>query len=216
MKEPTTGGIGGMDNNGEPPTEKMLDAAIAIREAFNSPINLDSLDPRDAPLIKRIHSRLIQGDTVDPGPEGRNHDNQSVRPGDFTTVGGTIDFDDNSSDLAPSAVTQVADLREHLAGHRWIIEVRGHVSAAEARRDEQKARRLSFERAWAVARVLAEQGIEWRQIRIVACGDSEPLRPRPHERGEHRSNQRAEVILTQTPLSEDPYSTDNAGSPGSR
>src|SRR5436190_22316472 len=54
MKSPTTGGMGGRDKNGDPPSSPdMIDAALAIREGFNNPVSLASTDPNDLPLIRR-------------------------------------------------------------------------------------------------------------------------------------------------------------------
>src|SRR3954464_7316504 len=54
MKEPTAGGIGGKDKNGGAQESRMADLVIGIREAFHRPIDLNSDDPGEAALRKRI------------------------------------------------------------------------------------------------------------------------------------------------------------------
>ena len=47
---------------------------------------------------------------------------------------------------------------------------------------------------------------QWRQIRIVAGGDSYRLTPRAADRAGHRSNQRTELYQTSDLMPDDPYS----------
>ena len=68
--------------------------------------------------------------------------------------------------------------------------------------------RLSYDRAVAVAQELENHGVQWRQLRIVACGDKVRITPRAAERAGHRSNQRAELYQTEDLMPEDPYARD--------
>ncbi len=104
--KPANKGTGG--GTGEGPTggvpADLVDFSVAVRSAFNNPVDLSSVDPIDLPLIRRILER----------------------------------------------------------------------------RGESKA----------------NHGLEWRQIRIVACGDADPLVGNAYNEERHRPNQRVEVITT--------------------
>ena len=81
-------------------------------------------------------------------------------------------------------------------GHRMIIEVRGHVSVVEATRHEPRGMELSYERAMTVAQALTASGVDWHQIRIIACGDADPLVAEAYDEAQHRENRRVEIITT--------------------
>ncbi len=49
----------------------------------------------------------------------------------------------------------------------------------------------------AVAEALAAAGIDWKQLRLIACGDSERIIPRAEDAAGHARNQRVEVVATQ-------------------
>lgn len=207
LKEPTTGGIGGKEEQGDPPS-RLLDAAIAIREAFNNPVDINSSNPSDAPLIRRLLERERTGHSTAPGPEGSRQDHQSIRPSDYVAPNGLIPFDDGVADVPASARLTIVDVARELAGQRFVVEVRGHVSAAEAARTSDRGMRLSYERALAVALLLEEHGVKWRQIRIVPHGDTSRITPRAADDAGHRSNQRVEVFQTEDVMPDDPYSRD--------
>ena len=107
-------------------------------------------------------------------------------------------------------------LGQELKGQRWIVEVRGHVSAVEARDSKDKAMRLAHERAFAAATELVAQGLEWNQLRVVACADNERDVPRAASVEGHRTNQRVQIVTTQEPMPGDPFnaSNSNAGPAG--
>jgi outer membrane protein OmpA-like peptidoglycan-associated protein len=214
MKEPTTGGIGGKEEQGDPPS-RLLDAAIAIREAFNNPVDMSSTDPSDAALVQRLLERKRTGLSADAGPEGDKQDHQSIRPSDYVAPNGLIPFDDGLAAVTPAARETAIDVARELAGQRFIVEVRGNVSSAEAARTDDRGMRLSYERALAVALILEEHGLKWRQIRIVPLGDTSRITPRAADGPGHRSNQRVEVFQTADIMPDDPYSRDPSD-PGPR
>src|SRR5436190_2305796 len=59
MAKQTTGGIGGKADMGGNPQEanSMIDFAIAVREAFNNPVDVNSTDPRERDMVKRLIER---------------------------------------------------------------------------------------------------------------------------------------------------------------
>src|SRR4051812_10507126 len=55
MKEPTSGGIGGKDKNGQPPiNDALLDFQLAMRTAFNNPVSIDSTDASEQVLVNYL------------------------------------------------------------------------------------------------------------------------------------------------------------------
>ena len=69
------------------------------------------------------------------------------------------------------------------------------VSAAEAFQKTDRGMKLSYDRAAAVAQALAEEGVPWSQMRVVACGDGERLQLNAYDRAEHAKNERVEVVF---------------------
>jgi outer membrane protein OmpA-like peptidoglycan-associated protein len=194
------------------PDDRMLDFVIAVREGFNNPIDLGSDDPQEARLRERLLQRLNGGTSMD-GPEGKHKDLQATRPTDYTNIGGRIDFDEGSSLINPAARDVVDDVADRVKGLHWIIEVRGHASPFETlpERDPLKAFQLSSARAMAVAQAMAQRGVRWDQIRVVACGDGDRIVGRAHDSKEDAANQRVEIVVTKDLLPPDPYSRDESG-----
>jgi outer membrane protein OmpA-like peptidoglycan-associated protein len=181
-----------------------IDLAIAVREAFNNPVNLNSHNPTDLPLIQRMIERKGATEIQEDGPHGDDHDLQSIRPSDYHQLSGAVPFEDNATDLTQASREALVEIAGHMRGLRLIIEVRGHASAAEAFQLPDRAMQLSFDRAMSVGRVLAESGLDWKQLRLIAAGDNERLKPLVYDRSGQRRNQRVEVIVTNEAMPEAP------------
>ncbi len=203
MKEPTAGGFGGKEDFASP-TDRELDLIIGIREAFNSPIDMDSTDSHEGALARRKLERL--GESTQPGDRGEGRESQATRPTDYSNLGGVVPFDDNSGALNARGRLAADEIGRRLKGLRWIIEVRGHASPSESFRDFEKAMNLSYSRAREVAAALVGQGVKASQIRLVACGDSDRRVPHTFDRALDSFNQRADVVVTAEVLQEEPYS----------
>ncbi len=204
LKVPTTGGIGGKEeqggaptNNSDEPSDEMLDMAIAIRAAFNNPVDPTSNDPHDAVLVKRLLDRVGPSNAIKDGPRGRQHDVQSIRPTDFYAVCGEVSFADQSTELSEAQLDELKDVAKHIRGRRQVVEVRGHCSAWEGAQDQDTSMRLAFERAMAVAAALADEGVDWWHLRIMSSGHHDRVNAFPDDAGEDLRNARVEVILTQ-------------------
>jgi len=183
-------------NNAGAPSAAALDLAIAMRDAFNNPVDLNSTNPKDLPLIGRIRQRRLEGLAENPNAEGTEHDVQSVRPGDRHEMGGNLPFESDSAELTSAARRAAMKLAAEFRGKRLVIDVRGHTSAEEAFKRDDKGMRLSFDRALAVSRLLSEQGIDWRQLRIVACGENDRVKPITYEKSGQHANAHVEVVAT--------------------
>ncbi len=195
----------------------VLDAMISLREAFGNPVSLNSTDPKDLPLQKRMKEKLQKGEGQDDGVKGENQNVQAPRPTGYAQITATITFEQDDALLSSDDKEVLISAAGRLRGQRWIVDVRGHCSSVEARGggggqvDTEKAMRLSYERAMAVAAFLAEQGIKWNQIRLSAAGDSDRRQPLAFDSAAHRTNQRVEVIVTNDPIAADPHTKDAAG-----
>jgi outer membrane protein OmpA-like peptidoglycan-associated protein len=208
----------GPETEGEPgvstpqPSDQMLDFAIAVREAFHNPVDMESQDPEDQPLIRRLRQRA----GLDPSPDSdamptHSRGHPSERPADWHGMSGFVEFGDNSIELSDASKHVIRQLAERLIGTRWIIEVRGHSSRLESWGDERKGRELSYKRAWAVGQELVHQGVRWSQIQLIASGDVSPVTPRASTADEHMTNQRVEIMVTPKTEASDPYSQRPAG-----
>jgi flagellar motor protein MotB len=208
MKKPTTGGIGGVEKN--PNSEMAADMVISIRSAFNNPVDPGSDNPAEAWLVQRMRQRQSQGETKTPGPDGKDKNSQAVRPSDYVRPTGYALFADGSSTLTSDGKESLKRVAEQLRGTRWIVEVRGHVSAVEANHNKEKAMDLGYARALAGARTLVIEGMRWDQLRVVACADNERATPLARDPEEQRNNQRVEVVETKEVMPSDPYSQSTA------
>lgn len=200
----------GDGKGGSEPAISYLDAAAAIREAFNNPIDLNSQDPNEQVLVRHVLWRRGVGMTDQIGPEGSEHDVQSLRPSKYYSLCGLISFEHNSAKLTDAAAKSLASVVEHLQGRRFIVDVRGHVSAQEAYGEPDHNTRLGFERALAVAQALVERGLDWRQLRVVTCADNDRAQTTAYDEAGHQKNRRVEIIATDHVM---PDGTSNESTP---
>lgn len=204
MQKPKAGGLGGEDKHPSTVAAHELDWVIGLRESFNSPIDMNSDNPEEAGLRRRLRERQAKGDTMQPGPDGDKHDVQAPRTTDFVNITAMVLFADGESVVSEDAVATIAQAADQLRGTQWIIEVRGHASAAETMRDKQKSMKLAFDRALAVSEELVRAGVPWDRLRAAACADNERAESSRDLRG-NRSNQRAEIVVTTESVAADPY-----------
>ncbi len=201
MKEPMAGGIGGREDF---PTasERELDLIIGIREAFNSPIDMDSTDPHEGALARRKLER--EGESLQPGERGESRESQATRPTDYSSLGGVVPFDDNSSVLTTRARLAVEEIGRRIKGLRWVVEVRGHASPSETFREFEKGMNLSYARAREVANALVALGVKESHLRLVACGDSDRRVPQTFDRTLDSFNQRVDIVVTAEAVQDEP------------
>lgn len=196
MAKETMGGIGGKDEMGGAPSAEMADFVLSVREAFNNPVNINSTDPRDAALVKRLVERANRGKATEEGPSGKNNQLQGVRDESYKSISATVDFEENSPELSADAITAIANTASQIKGYQNVVDVRGHVSSHELRNDQTGGYQLAFERAMSVARELAAQGVDWSQLRVIACSDSERVSEGYYDRAAGATDRRVEVIVT--------------------
>lgn len=200
------------------PTPDMIDFAIAVRKAFNNEVDMASTNPQDRPLIDRILSRQSgAGEARDDGVKGREMEVRTVRPAPRFGTGVTVAFGERSKEISGDEERVLIELARSLRGLQSVVEVRGHASAAESFRAPEDAMRLAFDRAFAVAGILAREGVQWRRLRIASEGDHDRVAAFPRDPAEDRRNARAEVLVLDEIASEAVPSrpADDAGGEGS-
>lgn len=203
------------DGSEQQPTPDMIDFAIAVRKAFNNEVDLASTNPKDKPLIDRILARQSgAGEARDEGEAGREREVRSIRPAPRFGTGASVIFADQSAELTAEDAQMLASLARNLRGLQSVIEVRGHASASEAFREPERAMRLGFERGFAVAEILAREGVQWRRLRVTSEGDHDRVAPFPRDPADDRRNARAEILVLDQ-VAGDPIPTrpTTAGSP---
>ena len=213
MAKPKTGGFGGENQNPSQEDMDMVDAVISIRAAFHNPVDMTSDDPNEAPLRNRIRERA-EGRSRQPAESGDAQEAQAIRPTQLSSLGGFVPFENESVSLTATARGRTEAMAAPLVGLRWIIEVRGHASPSETFQDPQKAITLSYRRALAVAEILMARGVSSHQVRIVAAGDSERKLEGSFDRASDAVNQRAEVVVTETPFEDAPPAGGRVTPPG--
>lgn len=209
--KPAAGGTGGTDKDGNPTASPdMIDAALAIREGFNNPVNLASTDARDLPLIRRVLERNEKGFARTTGVPGDKHDVESIRASKYRELCGSVPFASKSSALTDETRKKARSIGIQFKGIMTMIEVRGHCSTAEAAAAKDHGRELCYQRAAIVASALESFGIDARQVRIVVCGDYDPVQETAYSVDEHAKNQRVEVIFTEQSMPVSPARTPDA------
>lgn len=207
---PKGGGSASKGDNQGGNTPEMLDFVLSIREGFNNPVSAFSDKPEEAPLVRRIQERK-GGEGRSDGVKGKFDKNQAPRPSDYDRVTASVTFSERDATVSPSARATIAEVAQRQKDQRWILEVRGHVSPFESMRNAQTANKLSFDRATAVANALVESGMQWANLRIVACGDQNRVVARGASADQARDNQRVEIVLTNYTVGDDPYAAPPSG-----
>ncbi|MDP1662347.1 MAG: flagellar motor protein MotB [Phycisphaerales bacterium] len=236
-----SGGPGG-DKAENSPSEftqaeaNMIELQMGMREAFHNVPKANSKSPADRKFLADYNK--VQEQKRRKGVDGAAGQQAASPTSTELTPNLTVEFDDGSFMLSRSSRTAIEAIAyKELLGKQWIIEVRGHVSASEAKSAERSAGaeekmagvspfsggvpagsgagfRLSYERAYVVAEELSKAGVPWRRLRVVACSDMDRVVPRADVNpGSNRKNQRAVIIQSKDIAPEDPNSIE-PGQPG--
>jgi len=196
------GGSGTAEASAQTPSDEMLDAAVAIREAFHNPVDVRSSSPRDRELILHILRRRGETHATQAGPRGDADKLQAVRLSDYRRACGAVPFEPGGIVMGKAAQGSVAEAARTMRGLRFVVEVRGHVSARQAAQSDDRGMKLCFERALVVAKALVDQGVDWRQIRIVSAADNDRVKPLAYGAAQQQMNDSVDVLLTDEPLND--------------
>ncbi len=126
--------------------------------------------------------RAKRKDTANGGNEtkavtGENTLVQTIRPGNDSTVGGVVYFDENSAELSEQNKQTLDAIVQQIAGKPQKIEIRGHTSrrpvdVGERVRDHWD---LAYQRCYNVMQYLVKHGIARERIRLGSAAANEPL-----------------------------------------
>ena len=165
------------------------------RAAFGNPIDLDTTDPELRKVVDWYYSNG-PGRALDEGEPGDKEEIHSPRDTGEHSLMIDLKFAHDSEHLTDEGMERIQRLARQVRGLPMIIEVHGHASRGEAGNDTEAGLELSFERAMAVSRALAADGVNWRRIEIVAAGDNEPFTDHPSNSIEDAPNRRVEIRVT--------------------
>ena len=189
--------------------KKFFEVMQSLRVAFGGYEGLIGSIPDDNVRKNTLIERLLklnlpspvkkQGDTEDPGIEGKKWRVTDVRDGTKITVGGTITFERFSAILMPEARALIARTADAIRGQNLKIAVTGHttrepIPPQSPFRDKVE---LSYERARAVRDELGANGVRVERILCVAAGDTEPLTAQAYTEERRRENRRVEIVVTE-------------------
>jgi chemotaxis protein MotB len=184
----------------------------AIREAFGQTEGQGFAPMEEMPLqsvIEKLEQTALYREEIpkrsvtdDPGVDGRDTTVTRVREGLQFTVGGLITFEPGSAELKPQAREALQKVGRTIQGQNNKIEIRGHAAGADLPADSpyNSLWDLSFARARAAADYLTGEaiGVDPRRLRLVGCGDTEPLVARVYDPTQLQVNRRVEVIVTES------------------
>ncbi|MCF6328311.1 MAG: OmpA family protein, partial [Henriciella sp.] len=169
--------------------EKYQAMVESFRQQFGHDMSMASMvpgdsRPRGAALPSPVYAmgRNKRKDLKSGGQEnksvvGENERVQIVRPGDDSSVGGVVYFEEHSTKLTEQHRRNLQRIIEQIAGKPQTIEVRGHTSRLPV--DPSSGFKTLFEvsaaRAWSVRQFLIEQGIAPSRIRLGNAGPVDPL-----------------------------------------
>ena len=204
-------GTGGADADGQDvATAEQLDWALDIRAGFNNPVSIDSINPRDRLLVQRLRDRA-RGEGKKDGsidaPQSDQKDGQKVltlAPTDYRALTSAVLFEKDSTALSAESTQTLLAFAAKVRGLRLVIEVRGYASPAETHERGDRGAAISFDRALAAANVLAENGIYWEQLRLVAGGRSSSARLPGYFESSQIQKQRVELFVTDEQMDTSP------------
>jgi chemotaxis protein MotB len=119
---------------------------------------------------------LEKGSIDSAGGGGPEQSVETVNHGEIVTVGGSLEFDQFSTELGDDSVSNLNRILEAIKRVPNRVIVRGHSFAEPVRRKPQfrDQHDLSFARASSVAKYLIENDINPSRILVSAAGDAEP------------------------------------------
>jgi len=186
-------------------TDKFQGVADSLHEQFgyeNLSLLSDELRPRNPMLaalaiaLRSQRQNAIRGENQTRPAAGESDHVRLVRPGDRTTVGTAIFFDDRAVALSNQNKADLRGISDLLGGKPQKIEIRGHTAQQlkpnTAGGDHWE---LAYHRARATMQFLVDElKVDPARIRISAAGPYEPM-PMGPDPQRVRANSRVEVFL---------------------
>ncbi len=169
--------------------EKYQAMVESIRMQFGHDMTQASMVPGDsrargAALPSPVYAmgRAKKKDTKNGGQEnksvaGENERVRTIRPGDDSSSGGNIFFEELADKLTEANKRSLQRIIEQIAGKPQKIEIRGHTTRRPVDPSSGFSNfwELSYARTINTRQFLIEQGIEPSRIRLGNAGPEEPL-----------------------------------------
>lgn len=190
--------------------EKFEEVIRGMKEAFGHSGGTGRIPSKDMPTTAavpkldavRLYDKPFReiSQAADPGVYGKETTVKRIREGWLFTVGGWITFEPGSAELKPEAKENLVALAQRIRGQNNKIEIRGHSVGSDRRDANVDLWDLSTARAKAVMAFLTAhpQSLRTDRMRIVGCGDTEPLRKRVYGENQVAVNRRVELIVTES------------------
>ena len=195
-------------------SELKQDQSIALieslRRQFGNETSPQSMMPGRFPASKSALNRLpslgrarrldtLRGGDKVRAPVGDHPRVTYIRPADESARGGVIDFEEGSSQLAPSQRDKLRMIAGIIGGKPQKIEVRGHTSSRPLHPGSPFATHwdLAYARCVQVMQRLIQEGVNPKRIRISVAAEYEPLHL-GYDDELRKRNARVEVYLLDT------------------
>lgn len=183
--------------------EKFQAMLESMRQQFGHEASMASMIPGQAPpqnsMMQSIASMgrakrkdVMRGGNKVKSVSGEDNLVRTIRPGQDTTVGGVIFFEEDTADLSEEAKSRLKEIASQVAGKPQKIEVRGHTSRKPVKDGDHW--QLAYERCHVTMQFLIEQGISAKRIRLGSAGAYEPL-DEGIKIDNRRRNARVEVLM---------------------
>jgi len=169
--------------------EKYQAMVESFRQQFGHDMTMASMVPGESrprgasspsPVYAMGRSKkkdLKNGGQENKSVTGEHERVQIVRPGDDSSVGGNIYFDEFATELIEEHRRQLQQIIEQIAGKPQKIEVRGHTTRrpVDSTTKFKNVMDMGYARASSTRQFLIEQGIDPSRIRVSSAGAEEPL-----------------------------------------
>jgi chemotaxis protein MotB len=187
--------------------EKFQAMVESMREQFGHDRSIASLIPGNIrPRNSAMEHVASQGRAKKKGVErggqeqqavtGDNKRVQIIRPGDDSSSGGVVYFEEGSAELSAANKVTLGQIIHQIKGKPQKIEIRGHTSRKpiDPKSGLQDHWDLSYTRCRSTMKFLVEQGIDPERIRLGPSGVNEPIY-RGIDPSRLKKNSRVQILM---------------------
>ena len=183
--------------------EKYQAMLESMRRQFGHEASIANMIPGQSPpqnsamqslatLGRAKRKDLARGGNKVKSVTGEDSRVRTVRPGQDTTVGGVVFFEEDSIVLTDEAREGLLQIADQVAGKPQKIEIRGHASRKPVVGSDHWT--LANQRARVAMDFLVEQKIDPKRIRLGSAGSHEPL-DESIDPAKRKRNARVEVLM---------------------
>ena len=168
--------------------EKFQAVAESLRQQFGHEMAQAALTPGDfrprsssnewnSSMGRAKKANTMNGGQVNKSVTGEHERVQIVRPGEDSSVGGIVFFEEHVTELSEDNKRDLQRIIEQIAGKPQKIEVRGHASRRplDHNSEYRDAWQVANARARNTMEFLVEQGLDASRMRLGNAGAEEPL-----------------------------------------